>query len=194
MKPAKSDHRHIVLDQETNIQAIDIVIQFDKNLLEPEEVTLIGGILEDWEDNVQVIADAEGRLAVKIFGTDEINGAGEVAFVTFNVTGPLESTSALSFTKFEVNESPVSGGFSVDDTVTPRVEVRIVKPVIGDINGDRIVDIRDTILALKVLSGADTGNIHVYPAADVNGDRIIGIHEVIYGLQIIPGIRSQAAI
>ncbi|MCP4104048.1 MAG: VWA domain-containing protein, partial [Desulfobacteraceae bacterium] len=51
----------VVLDQETDIQAIDIVIQFDENLLEPKEVTLIGGILEDWEDNVQVIADAEGR-------------------------------------------------------------------------------------------------------------------------------------
>jgi hypothetical protein len=61
-------------------------------------------------------------------------------------------------------------------------------PVMGDVNGDGVVDILDAIVVLQALSGRNP-----LPAvdidADVNGDRTIGMAEAIFILQKAAGIR-----
>ncbi|MDM8537498.1 M12 family metallo-peptidase, partial [Desulfobacterales bacterium HSG17] len=51
----------------------------------------------------------------------------------------------------------------------------------GDIDDNGIVDLRDAVLALKVLVGMNTGTINFY--ADVNNDKKIGLDEAVYILQ-----------
>jgi hypothetical protein len=58
--------------------------------------------------------------------------------------------------------------------------------VIGDINGDQLVDLADAILCLQLLSGMLPGNIN--PAEDVNGDGKIGMAEAIYAMQKSAGL------
>jgi len=57
----------------------------------------------------------------------------------------------------------------------------------GDVNGDGILDLKDAIVVLIVLSGTDAqGMIRPYYAisgADVNGDNIIGLEEAVYILE-----------
>jgi hypothetical protein len=65
-----------------------------------------------------------------------------------------------------------------------------VHPVdLGDVNGDKSVNLTDAILALKVTSGLDTTGENITVSADVNGDNRIGLEEVIYILQHAAGFR-----
>jgi glucose/arabinose dehydrogenase len=51
----------------------------------------------------------------------------------------------------------------------------------GDVNGDRVVDVQDAILALRILSGFPSSDAD--KDADVNGDGAIGLEEAIFVLQ-----------
>jgi len=51
----------------------------------------------------------------------------------------------------------------------------------GDVNGDRVVDLKDAITALKIISGIDGGRIIL--RADVNNDQKIGVQEAIFVLR-----------
>jgi hypothetical protein len=62
--------------------------------------------------------------------------------------------------------------------------------VLGDIDGNDIVDLNDAILALQILSGIDTGDKKIFSDADVNGDGRIGIEEMSYILQKVAGLRG----
>ncbi len=64
------------------------------------------------------------------------------------------------------------------------VEVKQNKVVRGDVDGNGVIDLRDAILVLKVLTGtASADNISVF--ADVNGDGKIGIEDLIYILRAV---------
>lgn len=62
----------------------------------------------------------------------------------------------------------------------------------GDIDGNAVVDIRDAILALRVLSGKVPGGISVYREAGVDSDGRVGLGETIFILQRIAEIRAQS--
>ncbi|CAN2044731.1 spore coat protein H [Candidatus Magnetomoraceae bacterium gMMP-1] len=49
----------------------------------------------------------------------------------------------------------------------------------GDVDGNGLVDLKDAILALKIMTGI-TPSSSVFKEADVNGDDKIGLHEVLY--------------
>jgi len=60
--------------------------------------------------------------------------------------------------------------------------IKIVFPLLGDINSDDEVDLKDVIMGVQMLAGMEpTGTVD--RAADVNDDDQIGIEEVIYILQ-----------
>ncbi len=54
----------------------------------------------------------------------------------------------------------------------------------GDVNGDKVLDLKDAILALKIVAGA-AGNAAINLPADVNGDGNIDVEEAVYVLQNI---------
>ncbi|MBN1381478.1 MAG: hypothetical protein JXA41_07375 [Deltaproteobacteria bacterium] len=59
----------------------------------------------------------------------------------------------------------------------------------GDLNNDLIVDIRDAILALQILSRQEiTGSPDLN--ADVDGNQLIGMEEALYALQIAAELRE----
>jgi hypothetical protein len=60
--------------------------------------------------------------------------------------------------------------------------------VLGDVNGDLVVDLADALLVLQILVGiTPTQDINLY--ADVNGDGKIGTEELIYILQEVSDLR-----
>ncbi len=62
--------------------------------------------------------------------------------------------------------------------------------IIGDMNGDRHVDLADTILILKILTGL-TPSSDISKTAYMTDDKKIGLKEAVYTLQVISGIRSK---
>jgi hypothetical protein len=61
-------------------------------------------------------------------------------------------------------------------------------PILGDVNGDGVVNLADGILILKVMAQMGQGEV-VHTTGDVNGDGVIGVQEVIYILQRFSELR-----
>ncbi len=79
------------------------------------------------------------------------------------------------------DNSALKGSAVIMLTVKPAYEV-------GDFNGDTQVDLKDVILALKVVT-RDSSSQTVYVSTDVNQDGKIDIRDAIYVLQDISGSR-----
>jgi len=69
------------------------------------------------------------------------------------------------------------------------IHIEFCSDVPGDINGDAAVDLSDAILALRILSGIDTGDTKIFSGADISGDGRIGIEELVYILQKVSELR-----
>ena len=63
----------------------------------------------------------------------------------------------------------------------------------GDIDNSKTIDLRDAILAIKIVSGISPTQI-IYDAADANGDGKIGLEEAIYALQVVAGLKRGLTI
>ena len=64
----------------------------------------------------------------------------------------------------------------------------IVEPLLGDLNDDRQVDLKDALVAFRVLVGGEAG-VSLNFRADVDGDYRAGQAELVYILQSVAGIR-----
>jgi len=53
----------------------------------------------------------------------------------------------------------------------------------GDLNGDRIIDLIDIIIGLKLLTDENSGKL--YLQADVDGDNKIGLAEILFIFQVV---------
>jgi hypothetical protein len=65
--------------------------------------------------------------------------------------------------------------------------------LIGDTDGNGMIDLRDAVLALKIVS-SDTYEPDVQMFADVNKDGRLGVDEAIYVLQVAAGILSPSIV
>jgi hypothetical protein len=82
-----------------------------------------------------------------------------------------------------------SDQFHVSDVDVSAFNVDLAGPIgLGDINGDRNVDLQDAILALQIMVGIHPISV-VYKDADVNDDGKIGLGEANYVLQYVSGLR-----
>lgn len=114
---------------------------------------------------------ADGNVTVSV----DIAG---LSVGTYNAT--------ITITAAEATNSPVT------------IPVTLKETILGDLNGDGLVDLKDAVLALKVLSGKDPHNPndpndirpdYATSGVDVSGDKRIGLEELIYILQKTGGIR-----
>ncbi|MEW6260511.1 MAG: lectin like domain-containing protein [Thermodesulfobacteriota bacterium] len=69
---------------------------------------------------------------------------------------------------------------------TDLVNFTMIPFLLGDINGDRVVDLSDIVIGLKTCAGSAT---IPNPKGDVNGDQQIGMPEVIYQMQHVGGMQ-----
>lgn len=76
----------------------------------------------------------------------------------------------------------VSGPYG-SDTATKTDYISIAKITNGDINNDNVIDLKDALICLMIVSG-DTSNA-INLGGDVNGDGKVGLEEVLYILRTI---------
>ena len=63
-------------------------------------------------------------------------------------------------------------------------------PVLGDVDGNKKLELSDAILAFQIIAGLDPIQT-IYKSADVNGDGKIGMEEVIFILKIVSGFNEK---
>jgi hypothetical protein len=111
---------------------------------------------------------------------------------TANVAGTFLYSPAAGTTP-SVGINTLNGYFTPSDTEAfPRAQktVRlVVLPDLGDLNADGVINVRDAILVLQVLSARIPVQA-VDISADVNGDGDIGMAEAIFILQKAAGVRQ----
>ncbi|MCP4347341.1 MAG: hypothetical protein GY795_17685, partial [Desulfobacterales bacterium] len=100
----------VVLGTAAATEGIDITMEFDENVLDAEEVTLAGSILENEDYALVANTGMEGKIIAVIYATSYIfTGAGTVATLKFRITGEPGDSTLLTFREFECNRIPVSG-------------------------------------------------------------------------------------
>lgn len=152
----------------------DITFTFDPTILEVKSVGK-GDLVSNWM--VATNLGKEGQVQVGMAGKARVNKSGELLKIRFKVTGSNTSITALTFTQGQLDEGRIAtalfnGSLSVNG-------------IMGDVNGDQIVDLSDLVLVFKVMSGKDLTGTLINTAADVDGDKKIGIEEVLYILKEI---------
>jgi len=77
----------------------------------------------------------------------------------------------------------------LDGDIGPGVLLTTIRPpILGDVNGDGLVDLADAIVVLKVMAQIEQGDA-VHVTGDVNGDGKIGLAEASYAFQKAAGLR-----
>lgn len=91
---------------------------------------------------------------------------------------------------YKVSALNSDGEDSGDIKTFNTLQCQSTEPIIkGDINNDENIDLKDTILTLKLTSGINQG-VDVFKNADVNNDDKIGAMEAIYSLQVTSKLKS----
>jgi len=118
----------------------------------------------------------------------------EMATIYYTLDGTPPTLGSLVYSKgpIAIDASATLRFFAVDaagNVESLKQEQYVIDRVLmGDVNHDGVVDNKDAILALKVLSGIDPVTA-IYKEADINGDRKIALDEVLYILQTVAGVR-----
>lgn len=171
----------VALSEPAEIEALDIEISFDADVLELDEagVTFAGGILNS-EDYTKLVTADGGTLTIVIYSVDNlISGSGDAVFINFRVLEKCSGGTALLFTKFLSNSLEASGGFRVNSGFHQELKINAFR----DINGDSKIGTEEAIYALRCVSGLITECV----PAD------IGLEHAVYALRVASGI-SQTAI
>ncbi len=175
----------IEIDNTANVKGADIILNYDSSLM-----TATDGRTTSMTEscNMEINTDQAGQVRISLIAKEgqEIGGGpGTLVEVQFTAKSDIlgNSASPLTLSSVRLNDS-YSRDFS---TSALQVDVKTdpgtltVKVDAGDMDHSGIVDLRDALLVLKVLTKMDTDAF--YADADINGDRKIGIENAIYILR-----------
>ncbi|OQX24597.1 MAG: hypothetical protein BWK80_19965, partial [Desulfobacteraceae bacterium IS3] len=155
----------VALSQATSVSGINIELGFDSAVLRADSITVDGGILGCKNYSVMPNLTVAGKASAAIFGTANVNGSGDVAYINFTVIGQTQTTTALTLSKFEVNEVTASGGLVCGASV------------LSDIDGDKKIGLPEVIYALQCIAG-----LRDSCACNANLEKVIQVLRVVSGL------------
>ena len=73
----------------------------------------------------------------------------------------------------------------VEDSNVIDLSIRVYRR--GDIDGSDVVDLKDAVLGLQILTGTELGDISIDLEADADGNGKIAADDVIFILQTVSG-------
>lgn len=93
------------VDDLTDLEGMDITLEFNENVINSLGAILTDGILEDENYGFQVNYDNDGIILMSFYAMENLfTGSGVVAYLEFQVVGNLGDTTDLLFSQFIVNE------------------------------------------------------------------------------------------
>ena len=88
----------------TNLEGIDIIIQFDASIVQVSSATLTGGVLAGQNYNLIFNTAQSGKIIITIYAQGNlISGSGNILFINFQCLS--NGSTPLTFSKFDVNEA-----------------------------------------------------------------------------------------
>jgi hypothetical protein len=88
----------------TNLEGVDIIIQFDAGVVQVLNATLTGGMLAGQNYNLIFNTAQAGKIIITIYAQGNlISGSGNLVFISFKCLN--NGSSPLTFSKFDVNET-----------------------------------------------------------------------------------------
>jgi len=151
----------VVLDQETEIRGIDLVAEFDSDVLKVADVTLVGGILDG--EGYELVGNTEipGQISLGIYCPcpEIFVGSGTILFLELDVVGTVGESTLVTLTRFDCNERQVSeasqdrdaslsGGLETDDGSFRTLRVSVGTPYDGSDAAGQRISLSDAIRAL----------------------------------------------
>ncbi len=105
--------------------------------------------------------------------------------------GEIIIPNMKTLTTLEVTGANAVQYFTIEYSKTPFIQA--VDPI-GDVDGNRIIDLRDAVIGLKINTNTDINDLlrpdYMESQIDVNGDNRVGLEEIIYILQYSAGMRE----
>ncbi|MBF0452953.1 MAG: hypothetical protein HQK75_19790, partial [Candidatus Magnetomorum sp.] len=116
----------VAMEDSLAIRGIDMRMTFDPSVITPKSVLLSGSVLENSDYELIYGTGISGEISVGIYARNEIlTTSGKIVFIQFDFTGSESKSSPLTFIRFDINEQPATGGFIVEDRLSPQVEVAL---------------------------------------------------------------------
>jgi len=147
----------ITLTREYEIEAITLKLVYNKEIIRFEDVSLMGGILEQTDMinyglHVGVLAN-KGEINISLPAyTNVISGKGDVMFIKFKILNNINTMNVLSLNHVEVNELSVNEcGFRINNNIYK--VINIYNRTLFDVNNDHKQGMQDIIYYLKCISG-----------------------------------------
>jgi len=106
VNPSTSISVPLTVNSLVNLEGMDIWIMYNPNFLTATSAVLEGGILENQSYGLQVGLLSPGFVKLIFFANQNLfSGSGVVAYINLSVIGSAGSSSPLTFTKFDINET-----------------------------------------------------------------------------------------
>ncbi len=154
-----------------------------------------GNPISDTEKDAEIICSSCIELYTVTFTAvtgGEITGEKDQSIESGNCTTEVTAVSdnCYKFTGWSGDYTGTDNPLKVCNIAKNMNIIANFKSLSGDINGDKVVDLKDAILILKMLCGISISEqITITSCTDINGDGKIGFEEVLYILQKITSVR-----
>lgn len=153
----------------------DIAFTFDPTVVEIKSIDK-GDLFSNWM--LAANTEIKDSVQVGLAGDAPVNQSGELLKIHFKVIGDNESMTALTFTKGKLDEGRIA-------TTLFKGSLNVKDGIMGDINADQVLDLKDLVLAFKLMAGMDLNDTLLSTAAEINGDNKIGMKDMVYILKEI---------
>ena len=107
--------------------------------------------------------------------------AGEGLLTILEYENSGSGSTELCITDTVVSDSNGGGLLSSGDCV----DAEVSEGILGDINGDSILNIQDVVILINFILGSADPTDQEYYAADINGDGILNVQDVVILINMI---------
>jgi len=137
-----------------NLSEMDIIIEFDDNVIGSPAATLIGGILENENYDLNIDTSVDGVVELVFIANEDLfTGSGIVAYLGFTVFGICGDSTSLIFTQYDVN-----GINYLTDVVNGSVRIPFPSPQ----NFQAVVSGNDVLLSWEPPEPIPTSDLLMY--------------------------------
>lgn len=158
------------------IVASDLLIHYDARVVQATGVRLLGTLTHRWTqaNRVDFVAgsqDTVGLIDIALATANRIpSGAGVLVYVEFDVS---ETAEAGDRTPIQIIEAVLNSHDPATTTLDGELVVSGGDHLVGDFNGDCVVDFLDFLLFMPQFGTAE-GDANWDPQFDLNGDGRVG--------------------
>ena len=158
---------------------------YDSSVLELQSVTDTG-LLKGYTTPSPTVASPYTLRWADSLATSNNNASGTVVKLTFKALKETATTVSVEHgeARTNVGKKITFSDSSAEIVITPNA-------IVGDVNSDGDVNMKDVLLLRKIIAGAENAGAETEARADVDGDGNVNMKDVLKLRKIIAGVENQ---